>query len=915
MKNNKVFPSTLLLFGSLFLICATLAGGQDTFNEDLLKIFTFRNLGPFRVGSMIMDFAVPESPGNAHLYTFYVGTRNGGVWKTVNNGTTFEPVFDGQSRLTIGDIALAPSNPDIIWVGTGESLTARSSYSGDGIYKSTDGGKIWKNMGLRDSHHISRILVHPRNPDVVYVAAMGHLFTNNEERGVFKTADGGKTWEKVLYINEQTGIIDLVWHPSRPEILYAAAFDKQRLPWLFNRAGTGSGIYKTADAGKTWTKLGGGLPTGKLGRIGIDIYAKNPDILYAIIDNANMWPQTKKETEQDRSRGLEPQGRDIGGEVYRTDNGGKTWKKTNPDDLSVLSKGGGQIRVDPNNEKNIFVTGVALSNSTDGGKTWHDLGWPPVRLFSKMFGDVRTLWIDPQNSDRIILGSDGGVFISYDGGKTCDHFYNLPLGEFYSVGVDMEDPYNIYGGLQDHEMWKLPSNGPSGEIRHFDWVAVGAGDGMFTQVDPNDSRWLYTTREQGSHFRVDQKLGYRVSILPQREKDKPPFRFVWCTPIHISPHNSRIIYAGAQVLIRSMDRGDHWQEISPDLSTNDASKMVGRENGGIPWFAITTISESPVTPGIVWVGTSDGKVQVSRNNGTTWTDLTEKLAGVGGPEECYVTRVFASHFKESTAYVTKSGFRNDDFRPFVFKTTDYGDTWTSLAGNLSDSPANVVFEDGKNPGLLFLGTDTGVFVSIDGGGKWVKMNNNIPNVPVHDLLVHPRENDLVVATYGRGLFVADITPLQDMSGKVLAEEVHLFDPEPKTQRVTRDFGAEDYLFGDRHLLTPNEPNGIVVNYYLKAAAKAKAKITVTDPFGTEWAGLEGPAEAGINRVIWDMKRQITKAEENKAAFERSRDVFARWAPPGEYIVILEVGSQKFTRKTRIIKRTGWSIGPSPVVIR
>ena len=915
MITQRSLSKVGIVFG--FLLCVSAAGllGQDLFNESLLKIFDYRTLGPYRVGSMIMDFAVPDSPPKAHLYTFYVGTRNGGVWKTTNNGTTFEPIFDGQSRLTIGDIALAPSNPEIIWVGTGEILTARSSNSGDGVYRSLDGGKTWQNMGLKDSHHISKIIVHPQDPNVVYVAAMGHLFTNNEERGVFKTANGGKTWEKVLYVNDRVGINELLMHPLHSEILYAAAFDKVRLPWLYDRAGLNSGIYKTTDAGKTWTKLGGGLPQGRLGRIGIDIYLKNPETLYAIIDNANKRPATKKEIELAQSRGMEVKEQEMGGEVCRTDDGGATWRKTHSDEVSALSKGAGLIRVDPNDDQKIFVTGVALSNSIDGGKTRNDLGWPPVRLFSKMFGDVRSLWIDPKNSDRMLLGSDGGVFMSYDGGKTCDHYYNLPLGEFYAIGVDMDDPYNLYGGLQDHEMWKLPSNGPSGEIRHFDWVAVGSGDGMYTQVDPTDSRWLYETREQGNHFRVDQKFGYRVSIFPQRAPGLPPYRFLWVTPIHISPHNSRIIYTGGQFLLRSLDRGDHWQEISPDLTTNDKEKMVGPDKGGIPWFAITAISESPLTPGIIWVGTSDGKVQVTKNNGASWADLTKKIAGAGGPEEFYVSRVFASQHKDGTAYVTKSGFRNDDFRPCVFKTEDYGETWTSIAANLPERAVNVIFEDKKNPSLLFVGNDSGVYVTIDGGKRWARMNNNMPNVPVMDLLVHPRENDLVAGTYGRGLYVTDITPLQEMTDKVLAEDIHFFEIEPTAERVVRDFGAEDYLFGDRHLKTANEPNGIAVNYYLKSKAKEKAKITITDPYGAELATLEGPTEAGMNRVIWAMKRPAPKRGPGFARMQRPRDPLAQWVLPGEYLVVLEAAGKKLTQKARITKMTGWSFGPESEIIR
>jgi len=688
-----------------------------------------------------------------------------------------------------------------------------------------------------------------------------------------------------------------------------------RRPWLFNRAGPDSGIYKTINAGKTWAKLGGGLPGGRLGRIGLDIYLRNPETLFAIIDNANTRPPTAKEAEQDRGRGLPPQDREVGGEVYRTDNGGAAWTKTNAAETSVLSKGGGQLRVDPNDDRKLFVTGVALSNSTDGGRTWNDLGWPPVRLFSKMFGDVRTLWIDPQNSDRIILGSDGGVFISYDGGRTCDHFYNLPLCEFYAIGLDMEDPYNIYGGLQDHEMWKVPSNAASGDVRHFDGVALGGGDGMYTQVDPTDSRWLYTTMQNGGHFRVDQKLGYRVSILPQREKGLPPYRFVWCTPLHLSPHNSRILYTGGQGLLRSLDRGDHWQEISPDLTTNDTAKMVGSNQGGIPWFAITTISESPVTPGVIWVGTSDGKVQVTKNNGAAWTDLTKGVAGAGGPEEYYVSRVFASPSKEGTAYATKSGFRQDDFRPFVFKTEDFGATWTSISANLPARSVNVIFEDKKNPNLLFLGNDGGVFASIDGGKTWARMNNNMPNVPVHDLLVHPRENDLVVGTYGRGLYVTDVTPLQEINDRVLAEDVYLFEIEPKAQRITWDFGAEDYLFGDRHLKTPNEPNGLVVHYYLKNTLAEKPIVTVTDPFGNELAKLEGSAEAGLNRIIWDMRVPAPKGSEAGARMQRPRDPLASWVPPGPYLVRLEAGGKKLSQKARITKTTGWTIGPVMEIIR
>jgi photosystem II stability/assembly factor-like uncharacterized protein len=901
----------LLLF--LFFIFFSPVKGQDYFNENLLKAFSFRNMGPYRVGAAIADIAVPESPLKAHLYTFYVATWSGGLWKTTNNGTTFEPIFEGH----IGDVALAPSNPDIVWLGTGDAFCSVRSHAGDGVYKSTDGGRTWKNMGLHETHHIARIVIHPKNPDIVYVAALGHLYSFNEERGVFKTTDGGQTWQKVLYINDRVGAVDLVINPQNPDILYAATYDKQRLPWVLINGGPESAIYKTTDGGKSWRRLRGGLPEGKIGRIGLDIYLKNPNIVYAVIENANKRPPTAKEAELDLQRGLKPQEREIGGEVYRSEDGGETWIKMNSIEDNVSSKGPfyfSQIRVDPNDDRKIFVTGVCLANSTDGGRTWHDLDWPPRRLFTKMFGDVRTLWIDPQNSDRIIMGSDGGIYISYDGGLTCDHYYNLPVSQIYAVGVDMEEPYNIYCGVQDHEHWKGPSHSADRHgITLLDWVAVGGGDGMYTQVDPANSRWLYTSQQYGGHYRVDQKLGLQTSIMPRRSPDRPPYRFLWTPPIHISPHNNEIIYIGAQVLLRSLDRGENWQEISPDLTTNDQTKMVPRSEGGLPWFAISTLAESPLSPGLIWVGTSDGQVWLTRNCGATWIDLTAKLLAAGGHKGVYISRIFPSHFKDSVAYLTQTGYWQDDFAPLVFKTEDYGATWMPLASNLPSSPINVIFEDRKNPHLLFLGNDEGLYVSINGGQKWFRMPG-IPFVPVKDLLIHPRENDLVVATFGRGIYVADISPLQELNEKVLNEEVHLFTPEPRTQRIVRSFGANDYLFGDRHLVTPNEPNGLVIYYYLKNKIEGQINIKITDLFGQELARFIGPNNPGINAIVWDMRRPISGQKGPQLGL-RPGNILDQLVEPGEYMVLLEAGGKKLIQKAKITRTIGWQIGPSPQVIR
>jgi len=902
----------LSILAVLLLVSSLAAFEQAVPGADVFGSFPFRALGPYRAGSWVTAFAVPDFPAEAHLYTLYVGTRNGGVWKSVNNGTTFEPIFDAQESLSIGDVTLAPSNPDIVWVGTGEAYCARSSNKGDGVYKSVDAGKTWQNMGLKDSHHIARILVHPTNPDIVYVASMGHLFTKNEERGVFKTTDGGRTWRKVLYINDGVGVIDLALSLKNPDTLYAAAYEKVRTRWTYTPGGPGSGIYKTTDGGEKWTKLAGGLPSGRIGRIGFDIYQKNPNLLVAIVENGNVRPPTAEEIERAKRQGREARPRTYGGEVYRTEDGGATWKKMNADDTAeAFDKAPysfNQLRLDQNDPDKIYVTAQSLANSTDGGRTWHGLFWPSDGVFQSAFGDWRCLWVDPQNSNRLIFGSDGGVNISYDQGKTCHHAYNIPLGEIYALGVDMDDPYNIYAGFQDHDSWKGPSRGWSGAITLADWVTVGGGDGMYNCIDPTDSRWLYNNLQMGNMTRLDQKLGVVTPITPRRERGKEALRFNWTPPIALSPHNPAIVYTGAQVLFRSLDRGDHWTEISPDLTTNDKSRQGGE--GYVPFCTMTTISESPVTPGVIWVGTDDGKVQLTKNGGVTWTDMTAKIAAAGAPAGMWVSRVLASPHAAGTAFVTKNGFREDIDTAHVYKTVDFGETWTSLSAGLPEKPVEVIIQDRKNPDLLFVGTDRGVFVSIDGGLHWTSFKNNMPWVEVTDMVIHPRENDLVVGTYGRGLYITDITPLQELDAKVLAANVHLFAIKPTVQRV--EGAISNYqLLGDSHLIAPNEPNAVTIHYYLKTKPAGKVKITVTTPFGEAVNELEGTAEPGLNRVHWDM----TKKAEGGGPMRMMRRAADRWVEPGEYVVTLEVDGTKLSRKAVIPKRAGWSYGPFPSEIK
>ncbi len=880
---------------TLSLCALSLPAADSPSLDDLLRTgFTYRNLGPFRAGSWIADIAVPEAPAKSHLYTFYVAARNGGVWKTTNNGTTFFPIFENQGVASMGAVAVAPSDEKIVWIGTGDASCTRSAYWGDGIYKSTDGGKTWQKMGLGDSQHIARIVILPSNPDIVYVAAMGHLYSENEERGVFKTTDGGKTWKKVLYVNSRTGAIDLVLNLRDPNTLYAATYDCLRYPWKLEDGGPGSGIYKTTDAGATWKKLEGGLPTGTIGRIGIDLYQKNPDILSAIVDNRNDAGPSTVSTNAARGRGAGQGPRLIGGELYRTEDGGATWRKMNAagDDLSRKSGYAfNQIRINPDKPGQLFITGETLSRSSDGGKTWSALTENQAyRPFRRMFGDFRTFWIDPQNPDRMLAGSDGGVAISYDGGMTCDHFCNLQLGEVYALTADMETPYNIYAGLQDHESWKGPVDGWSGSVGIEDWSTVGVGDGMYNQVDPTDSRWVYNTQEFGRPGRYDAKLHTRTLIAPTRPADQPRLRFNWVCPLLISPHDPKTIYVGAQVLFRSRDRGDHWEEISPDLTSNDPSK-ISPPGVSIQHCAIVTIAESPASADVIWVGTDDGKVQVTRNGGSNWTDVTAAITKVGGPEDAWVTRVFGSHSKPGTAYVAKSRLHQDDFRAFLFKTTDYGATWTAIANNLPASPVNAVYEDPKNPNLLFAGNCIGAYVTVDGGARWTPLKGNLPVAVVTDLLVHPRDGDLIVGTFGRGIWVTDITPLRELNEKTLGEAAHFFAIQPKA--VLREGAQGNYhLYGDRYPVTPNGPTGPEFEYYLKASPTNGVTITIADSSGTTLRTVTGTARAGLNRVSWGGRGGGPRGRRGGAG--------GREMGPGEYDATLHVGDQSFTQKLRIL---------------
>ncbi len=833
MQVKKFFTPSI----AALLFCSVLFLTPDTYGQqlvnDIIGKVHYRSIGPTRQSGRIVDFAVPMQ----QTYTYYVAAANGGLWKTVNNGTTFFPLFDHQNVFAIGDIAVAPSDPDIVWVGTGEANNSTTdpyaTYWGDGVYKSTNGGVSWRNMGLKDTHQIGRIIVHPQEPDIVYVAALGHLYSENEERGVFKSTNGGRSWKKSLsveYEGRHISVVDLVIDPSDPDILYASSYDRIAKPWMYYEGGSGSGIHKSTDGGESWSKLTTGLPSERVGRIGLAIARTNPQILYAYVL-------------EDRDADGRYENR-----IFRSDNGGQRWTQMTDEPVTGGSYFG-QIRVNPANENHVYVLSYGSIQSRDGGKTWS-------RGF-KYGGDNHALWINPEDPRHILLGYDYGLAQSFDDGLNWYHPDELPLAQFYEIGVDMDYPYNVYGGTQDFGTWKGP-NTKKGRfpIRFEDWEHMLGGDGYYSQVDPSNNRWLYAESQNGGLSKVDMKTGKRKNI---KYRGNSNLRFNFSAPILISPHNSNVIYHAANMVLRSSFRGESWEEISPDLTTNNSDL---REVGPLAYCTITTLDESPVRQGIVWVGTDDGNVQVTQDGGTTWTKVNDSITGNPG---YWVSRVIASHHNAGTAYVSYTGRRRDDFRPFVYKTTDFGRTWKSISGNLPvDEPVNVIREDHKNPNLLFVGTEKAVHVSINGGDSWIRMQNNMPTAGVQDLVIHPRENDLVVGTHGRGFYIADISTLQELTPEVLARNVYLFDIEPKIQWVMPSQKA----VSAQNFEGENEPHGVVVNYYLKEPVRDGVTISIYQgsTLLNEFAGL---SDAGLNNVEWGMtKRKRKRTDEEIAIYDR-----------------------------------------------
>jgi photosystem II stability/assembly factor-like uncharacterized protein len=859
---------------------APVSDTKPTFESAFARL-EWRSIGPANMGGRVAD--VESVPGNANIV--YVATASGGLWKTVNAGVTWKPIFERQGTISIGDIALAPGNPDLVWVGTGESNVRNSVSFGDGVYKSTDGGKNWQHMGLKNTEHISAIVIHPQNPDIVYVGALGHAFAPNDERGVFMTTDGGKTWTKTLYIDREHGVADLEIDPTNPNILYAGMWSFERKPWTHRSGSEKGGVFRSIDGGRTWNKLTNGLPK-LVGRIGVRVAPTNPNVVYVIVESKE-------------------------GTLYRSDDRGDTFKQVSKQ-TNIVSRGFyyTRVRIDPTNENHIYAVASTLFESIDGGKSFKS-------ITGKVHIDYHAFWQDPKNPKRIWVGQDGGIAVTYDGGETWEPVYNMPLGQFYQIHADNRLPfYYVMGGLQDNGAWTGPSRTrePAG-ILNDDWRMVSFGDGFYILNSPDEPEIYISESQGGNILRTDFRTREQQEINPwgrgsgagPAEGEK--FRFNWNAPVLLSPHDKNTIYFAGNVVFKSTDFGKTWEQISKDLTTDDHSKQkdaggpVAFENSTAEYHTtIITLAESPVRKGQLWAGTDDGNLQLTEDGGKDWDNIIKNVSGL--PANSPVSHIEPSRINAQTVYVAFDRHMFDDFRPYVFRTSDSGKSWQNVAGNL---PANayvqVVCEDPKNSSLLYAGTELGLFASYSAGKEWIPLNlKNLPNVSVHDILIHPRDNDLILATHGRSILIFDdATPIQQMTSDILKRDAHLFSVRPGLRFASR---FTRYGIGDKQFAGPNPPYGALITYYLKAKPddKTNFKIQIFDESNKLVQELEKPSkEKGMNRVAWNLRyggaevrRPPTEEETAFGGPPRGPQVL-----PGNYTVRLTIGEKLFVQPVEV----------------
>lgn len=861
--------ATTLLAATLIGRCPCAAAPPKPLElrAEVLKQTSWRAIGPATMGGRIADIAPdPKQP-----YTCYVALATGGLIKTVNDGTTWTPVFDHESAASVGAVAVAPSDDKTVWAGTGESNGRNSSSWGDGVYKSTDGGATWKNMGLKDTHEIARIAIDPADPNVVYVAAAGHLWGPNRERGLFKTADGGKSWRAVLAPGPEVGAIDVALGAGG--VVLAATYQRLRTAWSFQGQGEGSAIYKSVDAGKTWKRLSSGLPAGPLGRIGVSVCQSKPATVYAVIEDSAGGTNSLFDSSSRH------------GGVFRSDDAGDTWKRTS----GTAPRGFyfGQIRVDPSNAERVYVLGFDLAVSEDGGKTFNNNGSPGVH------SDLHALWIDPAHSDHMLLGTDGGLYATHDRAKTWDFVNNFPMGEFYDVSTDMRTPFWVYGGLQDNGSWMGPSavHADSGP-QNGDWVFITDSDGSYVVSDPADPDIVYAEGQGGDASRFDFHIHREHGFHPNANEGEPAFRFSWNAPLAVSRWEPGIVYLAGNRLFRYTNGCTEWTAISPDLTKQIGQRITSSGSGAETYGTIVALAESPIQHGLFWCGTDDGNIQVTQDGGIHWADVTGSL-----PEKLrtlWVSRIEASRVAPGRAYAAIDGHRSEDRAPYLLVTEDFGKSWRSIAGNLpAGGPVQTIREDPVNPDLLFVGTEFGAFASFDRGGHWHKLGSGMPTVAVDDLTIQPRDHALVAATHGRSLFVVDnIEPLEAMTAQNADAELLLF-PIPPAAEFLRQ--SRNWFGAPRIYKAENPPDGVEVVYWMKSLADEAPSIKITDAAGKQVAELSGDRFPGVARMHWDLHGGAARGGRRFFGGGGERP----FVKPGVYTVTLQVGKEKRTQTVQV----------------
>lgn len=849
----------------------------------VLQQLRIRNIGPAAMGGRTVDFAGPENDPSV----LYAAVGPSGLWKTEDAGHNWSPSFHKEATVSVGAVAVSSSHPDIVWVGSGEATARNSVAPGDGIYKSEDAGRTWKNMGLIDSHFISRICIDPLNPDVVYAASQGDLWGPNPGRGVYRTKDGGRTWAKVLFVDPDTGACDLAMDPSNSRILYAGMWEYRRIPYFFNSGGKGSAVYKTTDGGETWFKIHDGLPAGPYGRIGLGVARSKPNVVYVLVEAKD-------------------------GGLFRSEDKGATWRracdKATYDRVNFRPFYYSRLTIDPNNDLVVYVYSGSAFVSRDAGRTFQN-------VFVTAHSDHHAIWVDPRNSNHLVDGNDGGIDISWDGGKRAFGVVSQAWAEVYNVGYDMRDPYWINVGLQDNGNWHGPTNtNESGGILNASWFPTGGGDGYYGQIDPVDWWVLYRNLQMGGIERYNLKTGESQRIRPEAPLNEPPYRFNWNSPIYLSPHDRNVLYFGGNYLFKSLDRGLSWIKASPDLTTNNPKKIL--DSGGLTMdntgaenhCTILTISESPLKPGLLWVGTDDGQVQVTRDGGKTWDNVTLNVKGWGADDN-WITRIETSHFIEGGVFMTVSRHQVADYKPYVFRSDDFGKTWVSIKGDL---PAygylHTIREDPEARGLLFAGSEFGLFVSFNGGTNWLPYKGDFPTVAIRDIQIHRRDRDLIVGTHGRGVWIIDdIRPWEKLASGAARSEAEIY-PTKTASLFSPRTTVDNY--SDVGYAGQNSPYGAALSYWIQpsAAKDAKVRLSIVDSAGREIATPYAAHEAGLNRVYWNLREgpgaSPAPASAGPAGFGGGRrggfGGGAAWALPGEYKVVLDVNGRKY--ETRLVVR-------------